>query len=67
MDIELIALNEGQVERAAAAYQQTLRLCSPDFVSSAQDVLHRHRARDVLKLTPECAAFLKEAEKEISK
>ena len=49
----------GITDRAATALERALRLSNPDIVSRIQGILDKHRVKDRLKNTPECAAFLK--------
>lgn len=50
---------KGITDKAAAALERALRLSNPDIVSRIQEILDKHRVKDRLKNTPECAAFLK--------
>jgi tetratricopeptide (TPR) repeat protein len=50
---------KGITDKAAAALERALRLSNPDIVSRIQGILDKHRVKDRLKNTPECAAFLK--------
>ncbi len=50
---------KGITDKAAAALDRALRLSNPNFVSRIQGILDKHRVKDRLKNTPECAAFLK--------
>ena len=50
---------KGMTGKAAAALERALRLCNPNIVSRIQGILDKHRVKDRLKNTPECAAFLK--------
>ena len=48
----------GMTDKAASALERALRLSNPDIVSRIQGILDKHRVKDRLKNTPECAAFL---------
>ena len=50
---------KGITDKAATALERALRLSNPDIVSRIQGILDKHRVKDRLKNTPECAAFLK--------
>lgn len=50
---------KGITDKAATALEIALRLSNPDIVSRIQGILDKHRVKDRLKNTPECAAFLK--------
>lgn len=50
---------KGITDEAAAALERALRLSNPDIVSRIQGILDKHRVKDRLKNTRECAAFLK--------
>ena len=50
---------KGITDKAATALERALRLSNPDIVSRIQGILDKHRVKDRLKHTPECAAFLK--------
>ena len=50
---------KGITDKAATALERALRLSDPNFVSRIQGILDKHRVKDRLKNTPECAAFLK--------
>lgn len=45
-------------DEAKRAYENAVRLSNPDTVSRIQDVLTRHKAKDILHNTPECERFL---------
>lgn len=46
-------------DKAAASYERAIKLCKPNAVSRIQGILDKHKAKDKLRNTPECAAFLK--------
>ena len=50
---------KGITDKAATALERALRLSNPNIVSRIQGILDKHRVKDRLKNTPECAAFLK--------
>lgn len=50
---------KGITDKAATALERALRLSNPDIMSRIQGILDKHRVKDRLKNTPECAAFLK--------
>ena len=50
---------KGIPDKAATAHERALCLSNPNFVSRIQGILGKHRVKDRLKNTPECAAFLK--------
>ncbi len=50
---------KGITDKAATALERALRLSNPDIVSRIHGILDKHRVKDRLKNTPECAAFLK--------
>ena len=50
---------KGIPDKAEAALERALRFSNPNIVSRIQGILNKHRIKDVLKNTPECAAFLK--------
>ena len=57
---EIVILSyKGIPDKAEAALERALRLSNPNIVSRIQRILNKHRIKDVLKNTPECAAFLK--------
>ena len=55
----VIFSSKGMTDKAAAALERALRLSDPNIVSRIQGVLDKHRIKDRLENTPECAAFLK--------
>ena len=55
----VIFSHKGMQNEAAASYKKAIRLNSPNVVSRIQGILDKHRVKDRLKNTPECAAFLK--------
>ena len=50
---------KGITDKAATALERALRLSNPNIVSRIQGILDKHRVKDRLKNTPECAVFLK--------
>ena len=58
--VEIVIFSyKGITNKAAAALEKALRLSNPNIVSRIQEILDKHRVKDILKNTPECAAFLK--------
>ncbi|MBR4579348.1 MAG: hypothetical protein IKO22_07055 [Oscillospiraceae bacterium] len=54
----VIALHDGDRERAKSAHQAAMAMAEPSYVSRVQPLLDRHRAKDRLLATPESLAFL---------
>lgn len=55
----VIFSHKGMKDKAIQSYEKALILSKPNFISRIQPILDKHRAKDSLKNTPECAAFLK--------
>lgn len=55
----VIYLWKGMKEEARAAYAKAITLTNPNIASRIQGILNKHRVKDSLKKTRECAEFLK--------
>lgn len=55
----VISLHYERDAAAKQAYQDAIGLSKPGFVSGVQGILTHHRAKDILRNTPECTRFLK--------
>lgn len=54
----VIALHYNRTEEACELLQQAKEIASPSYEGKLKDILARHRATEVLSLTPEVISFL---------